>query len=172
MVTNDETARQHLALRMVQVLPSFGSWASSIRDFETPYGRIGLRQLSILYIMRYPSDPNAEPTPRFLSQAFGVQPSVITRSLARLEEHGFIERVKDTTDRRVARLSITEKGKDVSIYVEELFVREMLKSIAGLDDARVAELTGWIETLSEIRNDLNSRKMLGTSDIAASSAHD
>ena len=150
---------------MVQVLPGFGSWASSIRDFETPYGRVGLRQLSILYIMRYPSKPDVEPTPRYLANAFDIQPSVITRSLARLEEQGFIERVKDTSDRRVARLSITEKGRDVSIFVERLFVNEMLKSIAFLNDDRMEELSGWIETLAEVRDDLNTRKNLGISDL-------
>ncbi|MEZ4626095.1 MAG: hypothetical protein R2843_15195 [Thermomicrobiales bacterium] len=53
-MNEEEALRQQLAIRMLQVLPGFGSWASSIRNFETPFGRVGLRQLSILYIMRYP----------------------------------------------------------------------------------------------------------------------
>jgi len=159
MGDEQEAARRLVALRMVQVLPGFGTWASSIRDFETPFGRVGLRQLSILYRMRYAPASGVDLTPRALSQAFDIQPSVITRSLARLEEHGFIERVKDPADRRIARLSITEKGREVSIYVEELFIREMLKSIAIIGDDQIGELSGWIETLAKIRDDLISRKI-------------
>lgn len=164
--------RRDLALQMVQVLPGFGSWASSIRNFETPFGRIGLRQLSILYIMRYPGAFHADPTPRYLAQTFDVQPSVITRALARLEEHGFIEREQDTVDRRVARLSITEKGREVSSYVEDLFVREMMKSTAVLTADEVDELSGWMTVLAGIRDDLHSRKNLGTSDLITSAARD
>ena len=159
MADEQEAARRLVALRMVQVLPGFGTWASSIRDFETPYGRVGLRQLSILYLMRYAPTSGVDLTPRALSQTFGIQPSVITRSLARLEEQGFIERVRDSVDRRLARLSITEKGCDVSVYVEELFVREMLQSIANIGDDHIDELSGWIETLDQIRENLMSRKI-------------
>lgn len=164
MGDEQEAARRIVALRMVQVLPGFGTWASSIRDFETPFGRVGLRQLSILYLMRYAPASGVDLTPRALSQTFDIQPSVITRSLARLEEHGFIERIKDPVDRRVARLSITEKGCEVSIYVEELFVREMLKSIEIIGDDRIGELSAWIETLSQIRDDLKSRRMPDTAE--------
>lgn len=165
-------ARENLALRMVQILPGFGTWASSIRNFETPLGRIGLRQLSILYVMRYPRDPNAEITPRVLANAFDVQPSVITRAVARLEEHGFVVREQDRSDRRVSKLSITDRGREVSIYVENLFVREMMKSTEFVTGDRFNELSRTIDVLSEIRNDLISRKNLGTSDIQLAAAKD
>jgi DNA-binding MarR family transcriptional regulator len=168
----DDQERRTLALQMVQILPSFGNWASSIRNFETPFGRIGLRQLSILYIMRYPGTFHADPTPRYLAQAFEVQPSVITRALARLEEHGFIDRVQDPDDRRVARLSITDKGREISVYVEDLFIREMMKSTAFLSSDEVDELTGWMKVLAGVRDDLHSRKNLGTSDLLTSAARD
>jgi DNA-binding MarR family transcriptional regulator len=163
---------QLLALRMVQVLPGFGAWASSIRNFETPFGRIGLRQLSILYIMRYPSMSGENPTPSDLAQKFDVQPSVITRCLARLEQQAFMARVQDSHDRRIARLSITEKGREVSVWVEELFVSEMRRSTAFLGPDQVTELSRWIEVLSDIRDDLMTRKNLGTSVLAASASDD
>lgn len=161
-----DVEREQLALQMVQILPGFGSWASGIRNFETPLGRIGMRQLSILYVMRYPDPREEDPTPRFLAQKFDVQPSVITRALARLEEHGFITREQDAIDRRVARLAITEKGEEVSRYVEKLFVSEMMKSTESLTCDDVRELTGWMGRLREIVTDLHSRKNLGTSNLA------
>jgi len=169
---NLDDDRQRLALRMVQVLPSFGAWASSIRDFETPLGRIGLRQLSILYVMRYPKAGQERPTPGDLAQAFNVQPSVITRALARLEANGFVERVADASDRRIARLSITEAGREISVYVERLFVDEMATCTAFLSETQVADLAQWIEVLSDIREDLTSHKHSGKSRIAAFAVKD
>ena len=155
-VNEEEALRQQLAIRMLQVLPGFGSWASSIRNFETPFGRVGLRQLSILYIMRYPQLGAESPTPGDLADWFEVQPSVITRSLARLEANGFIERITDPDDRRIARLSITPKGIEVSEYVESLFVRELRRSTDTFSTAQVQELSHWIEVLRGIREDIGS----------------
>lgn len=148
---------------MVAVLPGFGHWAYSIRDFDTPYGRIGFRQASILYRIRY--NPELGLTPGDLAVYFEVQPSVITRALARLEANGFIARLPDAEDRRRHRLGLTEKGREVSTYVEELYIREMMKSTAFLTDAQAAELRAWMKTLHAIVLDLESRRKLGMSDL-------
>jgi DNA-binding MarR family transcriptional regulator len=42
-----------------------------------------------------------------------VQPPSMTRIVARLEEHGFAEREVDPHDRRVARVRITDSGRNV-----------------------------------------------------------
>ena len=85
-----------------------------------------------------------------------MQPSVITRSLARLEANGFIERITDPDDRRIARLSITPKGIEVSEYVENLFVRELRRSTDAFSTAQVKDLSHWIEVLRGIREDIGS----------------
>ena len=163
-MNEEEALRQQLAIRMLQVLPGFGSWASSIRNFETPFGRVGLRQLSILYIMRYPQLGAESPTPGDLADWFEVQPSVITRSLARLEANGFIERITDPDDRRIARLSITPKGIEVSEYVENLFVRELRRSTDAFSTTQVKDLSHWIEVLRGIREDIGSHLNLDPHD--------
>jgi len=90
--------RAALVLRMVSTLPGYGSWADSFRDFDTPYGNVGYRQLSILWALRYRLIPDDEFSPTRLAAFFRVQPSVATRSLAKLEAVGFISRAVDASD--------------------------------------------------------------------------
>src|SRR5881227_2139715 len=42
-----------------------------------------------------------------------VQPPSMTRIVARLEESGYVTRVVDPTDRRVARAGITDAGREL-----------------------------------------------------------
>ena len=76
--------------------------------------------------------------------------------LARLEANGFIERITDPDDRRIARLSITSKGIEVSEYVENLFVRELRRSTDAFSTTQVKDLSHWIEVLRGIREDIGS----------------
>jgi DNA-binding MarR family transcriptional regulator len=62
-----------------------------------------------------------------------VQPPSMTRIVARLEEWGYVTRVVDPTDRRVARAVITDEGR-------ELLARSRTRKDAFLA-RRVAELT-------------------------------
>jgi DNA-binding MarR family transcriptional regulator len=48
-----------------------------------------------------------------LAQAFGLDPSTITRQVQSLEQSGWVERRPDPTDGRAAILSLTEEGQEV-----------------------------------------------------------
>jgi len=150
--------RAALALRMVSTLPGYGSWADSFRDFDTPYGNVGYRQLSILWALRYRLIPDDEFSPTRLAAFFRVQPSVATRSLAKLEAAGFISRAVDASDGRVSRIAITEKGRDVSIYVERLYVDDVLDSMSCLTEEQVAELQRSMVVLTNVLEDLQAKR--------------
>ena len=62
-----------------------------------------------------------------------VQPPSMTRIVARLDEWGYVTRVVDPSDRRVARVAITEAGRD-------LLARSRTRKDAYLAQ-RVAELS-------------------------------
>ena len=87
---DSEPERIELARAIVTSLPKFGSWASTSRQFDTPYGRLGYRRISILWVLRHSMLPEKETTASGLAQRYRVQPSVITRALASLEADGFI----------------------------------------------------------------------------------
>lgn len=133
--------RTQLASRMVQTLPSFGVWATTIRDFETPYGKIGLRQAEVLYALRYGLVSSGHVSPSLLAEHFSVQPSAITRVLNRLEVSGYVERRVDPSDGRAQTIHLTERGGAISVAVEQVFIEQMQVAIARIPDD---ELDGMI----------------------------
>jgi DNA-binding MarR family transcriptional regulator len=149
-MSTSEAARRELAGQMVRELPRFGRWAVTIRDYETPYGKVGYRQLATLWLIRFHLVPGDDFTPSQLAEHLEVQPSVVTRLLAKLEANGFIERSVDPTDGRSYHVQITEKGLHVSEFVEELYMQELLASIAWLDDAQIAELRRSVNILTGV----------------------
>ena len=70
----------------------------------------------------------------------------------------------DPDDRRIARLSITPKGVEVSEYVENLFVRELRRSTDAFSTTQVKDLSHWIEVLRGIREDIGSHLNLDPHD--------
>jgi DNA-binding MarR family transcriptional regulator len=145
-----DDSRIELARQIITVLPKYGVWARSIRDFTTPYGKLGFRQLSILWSLRYQDIPPDELSPSSLARFHRVRPSVVTRALARLEEGGFIERTMDLQDRRRINLAITQKGIHVSTYVEHLYLSEIIDSMDPMDPAEIATLLRAVATFDRI----------------------
>jgi DNA-binding MarR family transcriptional regulator len=149
-----EHTRVHLAKRIVASLPKYGSWADTFRDFETPYGKLGFRQLAILWMIRYDVIPPDDLSPSRIATHYRVQRSVITRALAKLEAGRFIVLTVDLLDARVFRLTLTDQGRAVSEFVEEYFDAEVLEGLAGLSDLEVAELGRSVEILDRLADDL------------------
>ena len=149
--------RRHVAYQMLVNLPRFGRWATTARDFETPVGQVGYRQLEVLWHLRFGLIPG-EVTPKRLAEFFAVQPSVMTRVLARLEAHGLVERAPTPGDRRSVHICITDLGTEISQFVERIFIDELLASMAFLDDADLPDLERSLETLDRIATGLVSLK--------------
>jgi len=149
---------------MVNILPTFGHWASGIRDFQTPYGRLGSRQVAILWLLRHDVIPADRLSPTRIAEFHHVQPSVVTRALARLEDGGFVERSLDEIDRRRTHLEITDKGRQASEYVENLYIHEMLAGMQDLTDEQVAALERSMDALSQVAQVLEERGIEGRLD--------
>lgn len=154
----DEEVQRHLAQAMVGMLPRFGHWANGFREFDTPYGRVGFRQLSVLWTIRHELLPRDTVTPTHLAAYFDVQPSVMTRALAKLERAGFIARAVDANDRRRSRIDITDTGTHVSEFVEALYIQEMLDSMSFLSEEQTRELRRNVEILGRIVDDLEAKR--------------
>lgn len=157
-LVDGEPERIELARAIVTSLPKFGSWASTSRQFHTPYGQLGYRRIEILWVLRHELLPDKEATASGLAQYYRVQPSVITRALASLESDGFICRSVDKNDSRVIRIAITERGLELSRYVEDMYIREVLEAIASIPAERLAPLQGSVAELDVIADELDRRR--------------
>jgi DNA-binding MarR family transcriptional regulator len=155
---DEQGAREALAEQLVQVLPAFSRWVGSIRNAETPFGRVAYRQVEILYLIRKRRIPTERLSPSFLADLFSVQRSVVTRLLASLETHGFIVRRVDPEDGRSYFIEITAKGIAVSEYIEGIFIQEMLDGIARLGRTQIARLSDDVGLLRQLAIDLEEMR--------------
>jgi DNA-binding MarR family transcriptional regulator len=76
-----------------------------------------------------------------LAQAFGLDPSTITRQVQALEQEGFVERRPDPTDRRASLLDLTDQGRTVLTETRDRR-REWLEVALGDWDAHDHEEFG------------------------------
>lgn len=154
------TMNQELAARMVQTLPSWGVWAVDVRDFKTPYGSIGFRQASILWVLRYRKVPDVERTPTGIAKYFGIQNSAITRAVDKLEQGGYLVREIAFEDRRRHYLVPTQKGEDISMWIERLFTEPLQSVLDELSHEEIAALDMQIDKLfailQKVRNSSSS----------------
>lgn len=157
------TTNQELAARMVQTLPGWGVWAVDVRDFKTPFGSIGFRQASILWVLRYRKVPDVERTPTGIAKYFGIQNSAITRAVDKLEQGGFVVREIAFEDRRRHYLVPTQKGEDISMWIEQLFTEPLRSVLDELTSDEIAALDAQVDKLFEILQ----RVKHTTSDITA-----
>lgn len=146
----ESNPRRDLALNMISTLPTWGTWAASMREVDTPYGRVGYRQASIMWAMRYHLVSPEDQSTTGLATYLGIQNSVITRACERLEHLGLVDRTIDATDRRRSHLSLTENGDKASVYIEELYLTSLMKATSELDDDAILELQHAVALLQEI----------------------
>jgi len=136
----DQNTLNTLALNMISTLPTWGVWAASLREVTTPHGRIGYRQTSILWALRYKLVPESEQSTTGLAAYLGVQNSVVARSCVPLEQLGLVQRIVHADDRRRSTIVITPEGIEASKYIENLYVRSITNVISQLDDHTIEEL--------------------------------
>jgi DNA-binding MarR family transcriptional regulator len=146
--------RERLAQMMVLILPGFGRWASAMRDFETPYGKAGIRQLEVQYVLRHDLLDATLPTATALADFFRIQRSVLTRIVAKLEASGFITREPDPNDGRAWRIAVTPRGRLLSDHVERQYFREMSQALGQIDEGDVAGLERSLEILTDVAANL------------------
>lgn len=138
---------EQLATLMVHTLPGWGLWATDVRDFQTPFGSIGFRQASILWVLRYEELPESERTPTGLARHFGVQNSAITRAVDKLVAGGFVTRMAAPHDRRVQILTITETGQQISVFIEQLYTAPLQGVLEELGEDERSRLSEQLDVL-------------------------
>lgn len=125
-----------------------------MRDVETPHGKVGLRQASILWQLRYETIAPEDRSTTGIAALLGVQNSVITRAAERLEHLGLIVRIVHEDDRRRSTIQITEAGMEVSVYIENLFTHAIAGAMDDLSRQDVEDLQKSVATLASIMDKL------------------
>jgi DNA-binding MarR family transcriptional regulator len=92
----------------------------------------------------------AEPGPsqQQLAERLGMVPSRIVSYVDELESRGWIARTRDTVDRRVNVLTITDAGRTAFTSIATIAREHEMRITAGLDDADRATLLDLLAKLA------------------------
>ncbi|MEL7528165.1 MAG: MarR family transcriptional regulator [Pseudomonadota bacterium] len=69
-----------------------------------------------------------------LALALGVQPPTVTKMVTRLSTQGYVRRQVSDTDGRLARVFLTDEGRDLVASVDKAWKRLEREAMSGLDD--------------------------------------
>ena len=106
--------------------------AINSQEMRKHYGITG-RQCNILRSL-YINGPTSSAD---LSRRLYVTPSNITGIIDRLEKKGFVSRVKKEGDRRIALITLTESGAELSRSIPDSIENKMISELADLDTEHV-----------------------------------
>jgi len=71
---------------------------------------------------------------RELAEIEGINPTMLSRMLGKLEDAGLLTRSPDPGDKRVIRAGITEAGRERFLHLREVRTALFAENLAGLSD--------------------------------------
>lgn len=103
-----------------------------------------------------------------VSKEMQVTPGTLTAAIDNLVRKGYVERLRQKTDRRVIRLGLTRKGRS-AYRLHDLFHRKMVASfLEGFDEAEIGliekavdNLIGFLETTAQATPKQKANKKAG-----------
>ncbi len=88
-----------------------------------------------------------------LAAAEGVQPPTMTKVVTRLEEHGLVQRTQDPSDRRVARLRLTEEGSRLVVERRARRNEALAERLGLLSDDELRAIAAALPALGRLAGD-------------------
>ncbi|MGD0355027.1 MAG: MarR family transcriptional regulator [Dehalococcoidia bacterium] len=85
-----------------------------------------------------------------ISRRLGISKPNTTSLLDKLIERGYVQRVLDSSDKRVKKISITEKGRRFVTGRKKIMRNEIRRSLSTLDMNELLTLSGALETFTDI----------------------
>lgn len=92
-----------------------------------------------------------------LSRVHNVSISTMTSMVDRLIQNGLLERRRDERDRRIVRVSMTAKGRQLVKHVMKVRRHELEKFLQELSTGEVTRFVEAIETVAEYMTKAKSR---------------
>jgi DNA-binding MarR family transcriptional regulator len=99
-------------------------------------------------VLKVLADGDARPGD--LATRLAVSPSVISRALAPLEQHGLIERRHDVDDARAWVLALSDTGRDTLDAQHREYVRLLADAVADWDPADLRATTAALTRVEEL----------------------
>lgn len=95
-----------------------------------------------------------------LADKMEVAPSAITVMLDRLEAHGFVSRSRDTTDRRIVIITLTDDGEEKLDQVLEVRKKITQHCFNQMNPNELDSFIGSLEKLSSIAQMMNIQEIM------------
>jgi DNA-binding MarR family transcriptional regulator len=92
-----------------------------------------------------------------VAQAFGLDPSTITRQVQSLEQRAWVERRADPTDRRASLLDLTSEGREVITSTRNRRRKWMREALSDWDDTDLREFGRLLEQFNASIDALRER---------------
>src|SRR6516165_12601503 len=84
-----------------------------------------------------------------LTELEGINPTMLSRVIGKLDEYGLIKRLRDPEDFRVARVEVTPKGKGVYERITAQRSAVISESLSGLPAGQQAALVASLPALEK-----------------------
>lgn len=107
-----------------------------------PLGHLSMAQLRILRLLY--TDPHMTSE---ISAGLGMTPSAVSQTVSRLEKIGLVERLTDTSDRRIRRLVLSPEGNRLMKERQRLRVERAKGVLAAIPATHRARLIATLEEL-------------------------
>jgi len=141
-----KTARpEETADRLLRLLPRFQRWAATTVQANRGGQDLSLRKLAVIYLIR-----EGAAFPSELARQLRISPAVVTGLLDRLEQHGYVQRLADASDRRRQRLALTDAGLAASLAVEHLLSRDVAEHLGHAPAADLESLLRALDLLERV----------------------
>ena len=155
----DETLGSWVALAMHSLTNAFSEVLQrQCKYLEKPYAITPPQWSTLAWIDAYQVLPVG-----VLAQKLGIDASVATGIVKRLEVHGLIERVHDQTDRRIVQLSLASEGREIVHQLNPVVIAFNERSFHGFSPEQQQTL---VEQLRQIASNVAPDTRSGHDDLA------
>jgi DNA-binding MarR family transcriptional regulator len=84
----------------------------------------------------------------------GINPTMLSRVIGKLDEYGLIKRLRDPDDFRAARVEVTPKGRGIYERIRAQRAAVISESVSGLPGDQQAALLAALPALENLAEDL------------------
>ncbi|MGA2366948.1 MAG: MarR family transcriptional regulator [Dehalococcoidia bacterium] len=97
-----------------------------------------------------------EMMPSEISKIYCISRPNVTTLVDKLIDKGYAQRLHDDKDRRVIKISVTDKGRRLIIKKRRIIKQYVLNTFAKLDPDEITEISKSLETQLELLTKLNN----------------
>jgi MarR family transcriptional regulator, organic hydroperoxide resistance regulator len=115
-----------------------------------------------VFMLHYIKDENQYSVSK-LAEKMEVAPSAITVMVDRLENHGFVNRLRDKSDRRVVKIKLTNSGEEKLKQVLQLRKQIVEHCLLQLDPNEMVTFIHTLESLASVASALDLDAILNRS---------